>query len=179
MVSPRRALASASTSRARNEPGAGSRRLKKRSAFAAQSPGTGDGTVLDFVLKTHQREAAIKAPQMDAPVQCTVLAEIPATRPSPDPPYQLLALHQLSQRTQVLRDRHESALREDDEPSDSTGRLRLAAAPRLSSTTFTTQTSAPTTSSTTRTATGSTSDRRGGLPPAPPWDLICAHSCCI
>jgi hypothetical protein len=32
--------------------------------------------------KMHQREAAIKATQMDAHVQCTVLAEIPATRPS-------------------------------------------------------------------------------------------------
>jgi hypothetical protein len=30
-------------------------------------------------LKKHQREAAIKATQMDAHVQCTVLAEIPAT----------------------------------------------------------------------------------------------------
>jgi hypothetical protein len=31
-------------------------------------------------LKKHQREAAIKATQMDAHVQCAVLAEIPATR---------------------------------------------------------------------------------------------------
>jgi hypothetical protein len=33
--------------------------------------------------KNHQREAAIKATQMDAHVQCTVLAEIPAARSSP------------------------------------------------------------------------------------------------
>jgi hypothetical protein len=37
-------------------------------------------------LEKHQREAAIKATQMDAHVQCTVLAEIPATHPSPDSP---------------------------------------------------------------------------------------------
>jgi hypothetical protein len=38
-------------------------------------------------LKKHQREAAIKATQMDhAHVQCTVLPEIPATLPSPDSP---------------------------------------------------------------------------------------------
>jgi hypothetical protein len=37
-------------------------------------------------LKKHQREAAIKATQMDAHVQYAVLAEIPAARPSTDPP---------------------------------------------------------------------------------------------
>jgi hypothetical protein len=62
---------------------------------------------------------------MEEPAQCTVLAEIPAARLSPDSSSQLLALHQLPQRTQVLRDRHGSAVMEDYEPSDSTGRLRL------------------------------------------------------
>jgi hypothetical protein len=33
-------------------------------------------------LKKQQREAPFKAPQMDAPVQYTVLAEIPATNPA-------------------------------------------------------------------------------------------------
>jgi hypothetical protein len=48
----------------------------------------GDGGTLHVraELKKHQREAAIKATQMDAHVQCAVLAGIPATRPSPDPP---------------------------------------------------------------------------------------------
>jgi hypothetical protein len=37
-------------------------------------------------LKKQQREATFKAPQMDAPVQYTVLAEIPATNPAGGPP---------------------------------------------------------------------------------------------
>ena len=41
------------------------------------------------------------------------------------PPSQLLALHQLPQRTQVLCNRHGSVVMEDDGPSGSTGRLRL------------------------------------------------------
>jgi hypothetical protein len=60
----------------------------------------GDGGSLHVraELKKHHREAAIKATQMDADVQCTVLAEVPATRPSPDSglsqaPSQFLALH--------------------------------------------------------------------------------------
>jgi hypothetical protein len=36
-------------------------------------------------FKKHQREATIKVTQMGEHVQCTVLAEIPATRSSPDP----------------------------------------------------------------------------------------------
>jgi hypothetical protein len=53
-------------------------------------------------LKNHQREAAIKATQMDTHVQCTVLASRdpgypPPPSPPPPPPSQLLALHQLPQ----------------------------------------------------------------------------------
>jgi hypothetical protein len=67
---------------------------------------------------------------MGAHVQCAVLAEqIPATRPSPDPPQSVavtaLALHQLPQRTQVLYGSHRSVGMEDHGPSDSTERLRL------------------------------------------------------
>jgi hypothetical protein len=45
-------------------------------------------------LKKQQREAPIKAPQMDAPVQYTVLAEIPATNPADALSTKKFGLHQ-------------------------------------------------------------------------------------
>jgi hypothetical protein len=49
----------------------------------------------------------------------------PGPVPLQTPPSQLLVLHQLPQRTQVLRDRHGSIIMKDDEPSGSNGRLHL------------------------------------------------------
>jgi hypothetical protein len=45
-------------------------------------------------LKKQQREAPFKAPQMDAPVQYTVLAEIPATNPADARSTKKFGLHQ-------------------------------------------------------------------------------------
>jgi len=45
-------------------------------------------------LKKQQREAPFKAPQMDAPVQYTVLAEIPATNPADAHSTKKFGLHQ-------------------------------------------------------------------------------------
>ena len=45
-------------------------------------------------LKKQQREPPFKAPQMDAPVQYTVLAEIPATNPADAHSTKKFGLHQ-------------------------------------------------------------------------------------
>jgi hypothetical protein len=45
-------------------------------------------------VKKQQREPPLKAPQMDAPVQYTVLAEIPATNPADARSIKKFGLHQ-------------------------------------------------------------------------------------
>ena len=47
-------------------------------------------------LKKQQREAPVKAPQMDAPVLHTVLAEIPATSPADAQSTKKFGLHRLT-----------------------------------------------------------------------------------
>jgi hypothetical protein len=67
--------------------------------FGEQSSNNNKGDVENTIqvlaeLKKQQREPPFKAPQMDTPVQCTVLAEIPATNPADTHSTKKFGLHQ-------------------------------------------------------------------------------------
>jgi hypothetical protein len=75
------------------------RAAKKFQKSAEQSSNNDKGDVentfqVPAELKKQQREPPFKAPQMDAPVQYTVLAEIPATNPADAHSTKKFGLHQ-------------------------------------------------------------------------------------